>query len=303
MSSNKVYVVTGGNSGIGLGTALKLAETKTNTVIIAARSPDKNASAVTKIKNETGNQNIHSFQLNLTSLSAVKTFSETLLTQFPRIDGLVCNAGLLTKQYSLSPEGYESTIATNHLGHFLLIQLLLPSLQSVGTPESPSRLAIVSSFTINPKNMSSMPYPNLVSDFTDALKAESNTAFNGEQAYTNSKLLNAVTGKYLASIVGKNVVVSVYDPGYVVTDIVRETKGVAGFMVKSVLPSVLKPFWKKVSTVERSGGFLASLATGHGENGKYYSVDGEEAWAEKVLDVEFGKKVYTQSLELVKPFV
>ena len=294
-----IVLITGGNSGIGLGAAQSLAKDSKNTIIIAARSLEKNKFAVDSIKKSSGNQNITSHQLDLSSLDSVSKFAKMIKNEYPSIDSLVCNAGILLPKYQKSVDGYEKTFATNHLGHFLLINMLLPILKG----DNP-HLVIVSSFTINPKNFSGLKYPNLTTGLDQVMFKEETADFNAQISYTNSKLLNALTGTFLSrnDQIRGNVSVSVYDPGYVVTDIMREGNNFERFMVSKFWPFVMKPFWSKVSTIEVSGGYLSKLAI-EGENGVYYSCTKKEEIADRAKDIQLQDSVWNQSLELVKGYL
>ncbi|KAJ3329222.1 hypothetical protein HDU91_003909, partial [Kappamyces sp. JEL0680] len=277
--TNKVYLVTGGNSGIGLGCAMALAQDPTNTVVIAARTLGKNQAAIQAITAKTGNTNVFSIQLELSDLESVHSAAQQFTSTYARLDGLVCNAGILAPPtFETGAQGHEKVFSTNHLGHFLLIQKLWDIMEATGSESVPSRLAIVSSFTVNPKNFSVYKYPSITTTMAPALEQK---GYHKDLAYTNSKLLNAITGYQLAKR-SRLVRVVVYDPGYVPTDITRNQNMVERCLVTKVFPYVTALFWSKVSTVERSGGFLAALATGEkGENAQYYSVDFSEAFAAK----------------------
>ncbi|KAI9206392.1 uncharacterized protein BJ171DRAFT_497635 [Polychytrium aggregatum] len=300
-SSAKVFLVTGGNSGIGKGAVLEIARSPNHIVVIAARSMEKSKQVCQEIQAATGNSQVFAMKLELSSLDAVKVFAQEFRAQYRRLDGLICNAGIVPTKYEQSAQGYELTFATNHLGHFLLIQLLSDLLTSTASQlGQPTRLVIVSSFTINPKNISAMRFPNLEETLDPAILAEPPARFDEERAYTNSKLLNAITGYRLASTgILKNVLISVYDPGFVPTDLLRGYSKTRQVLLGVFVHKLLKYLWPRVSTIERSGGFMAKLVVESNESGKYYSVDREEEWAEKAKDPRLAKNVWDRSREMV----
>ncbi|KAJ3067103.1 hypothetical protein HDU98_009686 [Podochytrium sp. JEL0797] len=306
-----IILVTGANSGIGLGGALALAKDPANTVVIAARSADKNEAAVRRIQEQTGNQNVVAMRLDLSSLENVASFAEAFKAVFNQLDGLVCNAGIVTDGYAQSADGYELTFATNHLGHFLLIQLLLPLLeQTQQTTGRKPHVVLVSSFAHHLRFLSSSFITNHSLRVSDTNLASVMMrqkpdgygwwpfwlSFDSTLAYSNSKVLNAVTGFHLAH--NQTVAnVSVYDPGWVPTDICYSRGWVMGFFFQ-LWACVFWLIWKRASTVERSGGFVARLVSGEGKNGIYYSVEEEEEWADLDKHEGFGLMVWNESLAL-----
>jgi NAD(P)-dependent dehydrogenase (short-subunit alcohol dehydrogenase family) len=110
------FVVTGASSGIGLETAKALAAAGAS-VVLAVRNPDKGRAAAEQMKGEVEVQ-----QLDVADLTSVRAFAEAT----GPLDVLVNNAGVLGLPFGLSPDGVELHLATNHLGHFALTNLLLP---------------------------------------------------------------------------------------------------------------------------------------------------------------------------------
>ncbi|MBP0017318.1 MAG: SDR family NAD(P)-dependent oxidoreductase [Cyanobacteria bacterium SBLK] len=123
----KVCIVTGGNSGVGLMTAVGLAKMNAR-VFIACRSPNKGAKAVDFIRKTTGNLQIECLPLDLASLDSVRRFVELFQTRNLPLDILVNNAGIFNNR-GITKEGFELIWGTNYLGHFLLTYLLLENLK------------------------------------------------------------------------------------------------------------------------------------------------------------------------------
>nr|CAG8639582.1 365_t:CDS:2 [Entrophospora candida] len=138
--TGKVVIVTGGNTGIGYVTSRELAR-KNAHVFILSRSIEKGTTAVEKIKQETGNQHIEFLQLDLQSLKSVKGCAESFLARKLPLHILINNAGIMATEFSLTVDGIQDQFGTNHIGHFLLTKLLLPTIES----SAPSRIVIVSS--------------------------------------------------------------------------------------------------------------------------------------------------------------
>jgi NAD(P)-dependent dehydrogenase (short-subunit alcohol dehydrogenase family) len=137
--SGRVAVVTGANSGLGLETARVLAAHGA-TVVLAGRDQARTAAAADEIRQQ-GDASVQTAELDLASLQSVKAAAADLTTRFPRLDLLINNAGVMFTPYGLTKDGYELQFGTNHLGHFALTGLLMPSLLAA----SGSRVVTLSS--------------------------------------------------------------------------------------------------------------------------------------------------------------
>src|SRR5271169_5202365 len=137
----KTVVDTGGNSGIGFETAAALAAMGAR-VIVTARNADKGRAAVAAIAQRLGGDaQVQLVVFDLADLSSVRRGATELLEQTPRLDVLVNNAGLVLTQRAETVDGFEATLATNHLGTFLLTNLLLDRIRA----SAPSRIVNVAS--------------------------------------------------------------------------------------------------------------------------------------------------------------
>ncbi len=172
--SGKVIIVTGANSGIGLEAAKAFARKGAQTVL-ACRSMEKAAAALTELQAEVPEAKAETMQLDLASLASVRQFADSFKAKYGRLDILVNNAGIMMVPYGTTEDGFERQLGTNHLGHFALTGLLLDLL--VNTPES--RVVNVSSAAHHRGNM----------DF-DNLMYEGGKAYSPMGAYGRSKLAN-----------------------------------------------------------------------------------------------------------------
>lgn len=136
----KVFVVTGGNAGIGLATVQALAGKRAR-VVMASRSEARAQAAVQALKAGQRDADISALPLDLASLASVHAFAERLRTLTPTLDGLINNAGVMMTPQARTADGFELQFGTNVLGHFALTGLLLPQLKA--TPGS--RVVTVSS--------------------------------------------------------------------------------------------------------------------------------------------------------------
>src|SRR5581483_10512576 len=159
----RLAVVTGANSGIGFAAARELARAGAK-VILAVRDPEKGERAAAQIEGD-----VSVSQLDLASLASVREFASGV----EEPDLLINNAGVMAAPRRLTEDGFESHLATNHLGHFALTGLLLPKLLAAPAP----RVVTVSS---------DMHRGGTI-DFGD-LQGE--RKYNRWSAYSNSKLAN-----------------------------------------------------------------------------------------------------------------
>ncbi len=151
-------IITGGNGGLGYECARVIAAASPQwQVIIAARDHAKSEEAARSIIAATGNSNVAAIDLDLGSLDSVRRFAAGFAARgLPPIGAIVCNAGIQTvRELTFTAEGYETTFAVNHLGHFLLVNLLLRYLSDR------ARIVIVSSGTHNPDQFTGMPKARL----------------------------------------------------------------------------------------------------------------------------------------------
>ncbi|KAJ3547891.1 hypothetical protein NM208_g1275 [Fusarium decemcellulare] len=143
----KVALVTGGNQGIGLETARALHATGV-TVFVTARNLAKVEQAVNDIVSGPGPKSgspVHGIELRLDSLASVRAAAKSFLAQSDKLNLLVLNAGVMATPEGKTEDGFETQFGTNHLGHFLLFQLLKPALLAATTPSFQSRVVSVAS--------------------------------------------------------------------------------------------------------------------------------------------------------------
>lgn len=120
--SGKTYLITGGNSGIGLEAAKMLGKAGGD-IVIASRDPVKGEAAVDTV-GEVSAGKVAQLTLDLADLSSVRSAAEEARGRFGSIDALINNAGIMQTPETRTTDGYELQLATNHLGHFLWTGLL-----------------------------------------------------------------------------------------------------------------------------------------------------------------------------------
>jgi len=207
----QIIVITGGNTGLGFHAAEDFARRGAGSVILACRSTTRGNEAAIKIRETTGFQNIEVLQLDLANLENVKNFSQTLKEKYSSIDCLVCNAGVWfpMDQNAKTEDNLEINTGVNHLGHFLLTNLLISNLK---------RVVIVSSGLM----MSGKIDMDDSRQFIDGRKPK-----EGEKVpkhtpigYCDSKLMNSVFARELAER-HQNLSVVCIGPGWCKTQLAR----------------------------------------------------------------------------------
>ncbi|XP_071787281.1 retinol dehydrogenase 14-like [Asterias amurensis] len=201
----KTVIVTGSNTGMGKEIAADMASRGAR-VIMACRSMERGNKAADDIRRKLGGGGtLIVQQIDLGSLKSVRMFCKTFLKTEKRLDVLINNAGVFFCPQMVTEDGFEYHFGVNHLGHFLLTNLLLELLKK--TPNS--RVVLVSSFTYN---FTSLDFDNL----------NYKHSYGRMQAYMRSKLANVLFAKELARRTkGMGIDVFSLNPGGVHTDITR----------------------------------------------------------------------------------
>lgn len=138
--SGKTVVVTGASAGLGVETTRALAAAGAH-VVMAVRDKAKGEAAAEQVRAGAPGASLELGELDLASLDSIRTFAAWLADRQPRIDLLINNAGVMAPPLLRTTEGFELQMGTNHLGHFLLTNLLTPAI----TAAAPARVINLSS--------------------------------------------------------------------------------------------------------------------------------------------------------------
>lgn len=196
-------VVTGASSGVGLYGAKALAQ-RGWYVVMACRDLDKAQKAAETVGMQPGSYTL--MHIDLGSLESVREFVRVFRARGLSLDALVCNAAIympLIKEPLRSPEGYELTVTTNHLGHFLLCNLMLEDLKKSSYRDR--RLVILGTVTHNPDELGGKipPQPDLgnldgfAEGFKEPISMIDGKKFEPVKAYKDSKVCNILTMREL----------------------------------------------------------------------------------------------------------
>ena len=199
---DRVGVVTGASSGIGLYTAIGLARTGMR-VVMAGRNRARTEAARRLVTERTGSDRVEIALADFSRLAEVRRLAEEVLAEHDRLDLLVNNAGLMSSQCRTSADGFELTFAVNHLAPFLLTNLLLDRLKA----SSPARIVTVASRAHQGQRL-------------DLATLGKGTNWGQMGAYGRSKLCNILFTRELAArLAGSGVVATCLHPGVVATGI------------------------------------------------------------------------------------
>ena len=196
----RVVLVTGGNSGLGLETVRALAAAGAH-VVLTARSRDKAEGASREVAGSVPDASLEPLLLDLADLSSVRAAADAFAERHDRLDVLVANAGVMMTPHRTTADGFELQLGTNHLGHFSLIGQVLPLL--LATPSS--RVVTVSSSV---HHGGQVVLDDLMFD---------RRRYTPEAAYAQSKLANlsfALEFQRRLDMVGADTVSVAAHPGY-----------------------------------------------------------------------------------------
>jgi len=207
--NGRIAIVTGSSSGIGYETARVLAN-KNATVIIAVRNLKKGNTAAEKIKAQSAQADVRVMELDLADLKSIRSFSDTFKKQYTRLDLLINNAGVMIPPYSMTSDGFELQLGTNHLGHFALTGQLIDLIRKT----TKSRIVNVSS---NAHKIGNINFEDLNWE---------KRKYNRMKSYGDSKIANIYFTYELTKRidkVGKDPVVVASHPGWTATELQRHT--------------------------------------------------------------------------------
>ncbi len=248
----KTVVITGGNAGIGKEAAVGLA-TSGARVVITARNEERGRAAWQEIVARSGSTNVEVMTLDLASLRSIRSFANELHARVDHLDVLVDNAGLILRRRAETEDGFEATFGINHLGHFLLTNLLLDRLRA----SAPSRVVVVASDAHESAKQGL--------DFDDL---QSERSYKWTKVYGKSKLANIYFARELARrLEGSGVTSNSLHPGFVRSDFGQG--GDLGMLYGIGLKYLAAPFAISQSKVEgATGGVLRQVQAGDAVEGR-----------------------------------
>jgi NAD(P)-dependent dehydrogenase (short-subunit alcohol dehydrogenase family) len=248
---NRVIIITGANRGIGKATVRGLASNPKSTIIMACRNLVKSIPVCEEIKRETQNPNIEVMELDLGSFESIRSFVANFNHRYGRVNVLINNAGMTSRTYGQTRDGFEQIVGTNYFGTFLLTRLLLP----LFLEGADNRII----------NLSSMIYKY------GAFKIEKLQRYRWVKAYAVSKYLILLftfeLAERLKSRTGApEITVNAVHPGIVSTPIMMTNR-----WYDMIIDLMLKPFYVNEETGAKPSIHLAASEDVRGITGGYFS--------------------------------
>ncbi|WP_100445320.1 SDR family NAD(P)-dependent oxidoreductase [Glycomyces xiaoerkulensis] len=310
----RTIILTGGTSGIELAAATAILGDRHGPwhVVLPVRDAARGSEATASLASTAaGGNTVEAMTMDLASLESVRTFVAELTGRVksgrvPAVHALVCNAGVqMGTNLTRTDDGFESTFGVNHLGHFALVDALLPVLNA------PARVVVTSSDTHDPA-LKLGPAPawsgaEALARGELAASAKADNAFvAGQRRYSTSKLANLYFTYALARRLPEGVTANAFNPGMVPgTALGRSLPAPVRFVAKHLLPHltwllrrVLTP---NIHSAAESGRALAWLATAPelaDTTGRYFDGRTRARSSEESYDVERAEQLWTDSLKL-----
>jgi len=276
--TGKTCLVTGGNSGIGKATALGLARMGAN-VVIVSRSKEKGEAALTEIIAKSGNRNVELMLADMSSQDSIRKFAGDFKVGHEKLHLLVNNAGVYLTRRTTTVEGLESTFAINHLGPFLLTNLLVDLLKA----SAPSRIVNVTS---DAHNGAKVKFEDL----------QGEKKFSGWQAYGQSKLAMILFTHELATrLDGTGVTVNSAHPGVVRTNFAKNNGGLVAFGFRLIGAFFISP-----ETAAKRILYVATSPDLEGVNGKYFTKMHAAKSSQESYDDDSAKRLWQMSEQLTR---
>ncbi|HSG41417.1 MAG TPA: SDR family oxidoreductase [Thermoanaerobaculia bacterium] len=274
----KNILITGATSGIGLEASVVLAQRGAR-VVMVGRAPRRTEAAVADVIARSGSADVSHLLCDFASQADIRRLAQEVHGRLDRLDVLVNNAGAVHKKRGVTVDGIETTFAVNHLGYFLLTNLLLDLL----VRSAPARVVTVASKSHRQGTL----------DFAD-LDFERGYAIM--RAYARSKLANVLFAAELARrLAGTGVTSNSLHPGSVATNIWSG----APLWAKPLILLLYRPFFL---SVEKGAATIVQLAASpelDGVTGKYFEKGKPVAPAPLARDEALAKRLWKVSAALV----
>ena len=268
----RTFLITGANTGIGKETARALAARGAQ-LFLACRSAPGGQRAIAEIADETGNHSLSLLSLDLGDLDSVRHCADAFLATGQPLHVLINNAGVAGAR-GMTSSGFERMFGTNHVGPFLLTNLLLDRLRS----SAPARIV----------NVASVAHYNAPGIDWEAIRRPTRT-ITGMREYSASKLANVLHAQELARrLYGSAVTTYALHPGVIASDIWRR------------VPWPVRPIMKRRMDTPEHGAqtslYCATAPEVAGESGQYYD-DCRRKEPAAVASAALGAELWRRSVE------
>ncbi|KAL3690349.1 hypothetical protein R1sor_016658 [Riccia sorocarpa] len=284
-ASGLTAIVTGGSGGIGEDTARVLALRGAH-VFIAGRNLEAGKIAKDEILEKVPNAKVEVMELDLSSLASVRRFAEEFLARNVPLNILINNAGIMWHPYQLSVDGVEMHFATNHLGHFLLTNLLLDKMKET---------AIQTGIEGRIVNVSSLAHTLSYSGGIHFGEVNEKSGYSSQLAYGQSKLANILHANELTRRLereGANVRANSLHPGEIATGLTRHSR------IIGAAARIVSRFLKTVSQGAATTCYVALHPNVKGVSGEYFSNCNIAQPGNYAKDEELAKRLWDASVEM-----
>ncbi|CAL9203860.1 short-chain dehydrogenase TIC 32, chloroplastic [Musa acuminata AAA Group] len=289
--SQLTAIVTGATNGIGKETARVLA-LRGAKVIIPSRTLDSGLKVKQSLLEQNPSAELHVMEMDLSSLDSVGSFARSFNSSHKHLNILINNAGIMACPFQLSRDGIELQFATNHLGHFLLTNLLLDKMKATAKKMGVQGRII---------NVSSNAHRRSDGSCFNLDKINDQSKYKPFIAYAHSKLANILHANELSKHLqeeGSNVTVNSLHPGVIFTNLARHIE-MNPTLMKS-LAALAKPILKSIPEGAATTCYLALHPQVKDVTGKYFADCNEAMPSGKARDEILGKTLWEFSEELVK---
>ena len=280
--NGKICMVTGATSSIGEVTARELARLGA-TVIVVGRNPEKSTATVNMIKQQTGNPNVEFILADLSSQKEIRSLVQQFRSRYQQLHVLVNNAGAIFAKRQESVDGIEMTFALNHLGYFLLTNLLLDILKA----STPSRIINVSTDVQHHKATRI--------DFDDL---QSRKKYKFWDLYMRTKFANLLFTFELAQrLKGTNVTVNALCPGVLASNLGMNNKGFLILIWRLIKP-LAHVFMTSPEKGARTINYLATSPDVEGVTGEYFEENRIVESYKALYDKDSARRLWQVGTEL-----
>lgn len=281
-------LVTGGSSGIGLETSRVFALRGAH-VIIAARNTEAASEARKRIIEAHPIARVDVLKLDLSSLKSVRAFADQFNSMNLPLNILINNAGVMFCPFQLSEDEVEMQFATNHLGHFLLTNLLLDNMKTTAKCTGIEGRIV---------NLSSVAHLHTYPKGIQFDQLNDKKIYNDKMAYGQSKLANILHAKELSRRLkeeGANITVNCVHPGLIMTNLMRHS-----FALMKAIQVVTYIFWKNVPQGAATTCYVGLNPQLKGVTGKYFADCNEEKTSKHAKSDVLAKQLWEFSEELIR---
>lgn len=284
----KTCLITGATQGIGRVTARELAPLGPH-LLIVARDKKRGTELVDELKKSSGNPNIELFIADLSIQADVRRLAAEVMAKHKQLHLLLNNAGAVFTTRQLTPDGYETTFALNHLGYFLLTDLLLDLLKRTASESGEARIV----------NVASAAHQRVKNglDFDDLMSERSYSTFD---AYSRSKFANILFTYELARRIQasgvRGLMANCLHPGFVASGFGHNNGLLMSLAMKLASPFALSPEEGAKTMI-----YLCKSPEVSGVTGKYFAKSREKRSNRASYDEAAARRLWELSEQLVRP--